>query len=233
MVFDMENIVKTPATEESVWAAFRESERLRVESEARFNREIAESRAEMAESRAKFEREMAESDARFKREMAESRAEYDKRSTELDRRIKEVNEAVNGIGKSNGMFAEDFFFTTIENGDKKIFGEQFEECFSLQKRNSKEYQIKGEQDIILLCDESVAFIEVKYRARKEDAQKIIDKLPKLRILYPQHDSRRIYLGIAALSFDKGVEKACNDNGIAIIKQVGDTLVINDEHLKVF
>ena len=243
MFFDMENIVKTPATEESVWAAFREAERLRLESEARFEREMAASRAEMAASRAEMAASRAESEQRkkeweekFERERAESRAESDKRSAELAetaRLVREVNEAVNGIGKSNGMFAEDFFFTTIVNGDKKIFGEQFDECFSLQKRKSKEHQIMGEQDIILLCDEAVAFVEVKYRARSENIQKIIDKLPNLRKLYPQHDSKRIYLGVAALSFDKGVEETCKENGIAIVKQVGDTVVINDEHLKVF
>jgi len=211
IIFDMENIDNTPATPEKIWELLMENAR------------------QMAESRAESEQRKKDWDEKFE----QSRSEYDKRSADLDRRIKEVNEAVNGIGKSNGMFAEEFFFTTIENGEKKIFGEQFNECYNLQKRNSKEYQIMGEQDIILLSDEAVAYVEVKYRARKVDAQKIIDKLPNIRILYPQHDSRRIYLGLAAMSFDKGVEKACNESGIAIVKQVGDTVVINDEYLKVF
>ena len=30
-----------------------------------------------------------------------------------------------------------------------------------------------------------------------------------------------------------LEQACISEGIAIIKQVGDTVVINDKHLKVF
>ena len=199
----MENIIeKTPATPEKVWEILMENSR-----------------------------QIAESNAKFDREMAASRAEYDKRSAELDRRIKEVNDSVNGISKSNGMFAEEFFFTTIEEGEKKIFGEQFDECFSLQKRKNKAHQLKGEQDIILSSNEAVAFVEVKYRARKEDAEKIIAKLPNLRILYPQHNLKRIYLGIAALSFDMDVETACNKNGIAIVKQVGDTVVVNDEYLK--
>ena len=88
-------------------------------------------------------------------------------------------------------------------------------------------------DIILSNDKTVALIEIKYRARKDDIQKMINKLPNFRKLYPQHDSRRIYLGIAAMSFDKGVEEECSDSGIAIVKQVGDTVVINDEYLKVF
>ena len=131
------------------------------------------------------------------------------------------------------MFAEEFFFTAIDMGDKKIFGEHFDECTSYEKRHSKANQIKGEQDIILSNAESIALVEVKYRARKVDVQKMIDKLPNFRSLYPEHNSRRIYLGIAAMSFDKGVEEDCTDNGIAIVKQMGDTVVINDQHLKVY
>jgi len=44
---------------------------------------------------------------------------------------------------------------------------------------------------------------------------------------------KIYLGLASLSFYPELEQRCINEGIAIIKQVGDSVVINDEHLKVF
>jgi hypothetical protein len=34
-------------------------------------------------------------------------------------------------------------------------------------------------------------------------------------------------------FDEDIEDKCKENGIAVIKQVGDNVVINDENLKVF
>jgi hypothetical protein len=36
-----------------------------------------------------------------------------------------------------------------------------------------------------------------------------------------------------MSFEKGFEDKSKEEGVAIIKQVGDTVVINDKHLKVF
>jgi hypothetical protein len=36
-----------------------------------------------------------------------------------------------------------------------------------------------------------------------------------------------------MSFYSELEEECIKNGIAVIKQVGDTVVINDENLKVF
>jgi len=43
----------------------------------------------------------------------------------------------------------------------------------------------------------------------------------------------IYLGLATLVFYPELEQECINQGIAIIKQVGDTVVICDEHLKAY
>ena len=192
------------------------------ESQADTDRQLKESIAGLTEKQ-------AETDNLLKRSIAAS----DKRGTELSSQIKDLKESVNGISKSNGMIAEEFFFTAIDMGGKNFFGEQFDECYSYVKRNSKAKQLMSELDIILFNGKSVALVEVKYRARKEDIQKMIDKLPKFRILYPEHKERRIYLGMAAMAFDKGVEDESEKEGIAIFKQLGDTVVINDKYLKVF
>jgi len=41
------------------------------------------------------------------------------------------------------------------------------------------------------------------------------------------------LGLASFVFDEAVEKECRENGIAVIKQVGDSVVVYDENLKTF
>ena len=78
-----------------------------------------------------------------------------------------------------------------------------------------------------------AIVEVKYKARKEDIEKLRNKLPDFRTLYPQYRSHRVYLGLAAMTFENGVENESAQKGITIIKQDGDMVVINDEHLKEF
>jgi hypothetical protein len=211
----MENKDKTPATLESVWEAFREAERLRRESEAKFDRE-------MTESREKFEREMAE----LRNRSAESEAK-------LDRKMAATSEMIGGIGNTNGLFAEQFFINTIKAGDKKLFGEHFTDCYSWLKLYNKDTQTKSEHDILLVNGEAVAIVEVKYKARKEDVEKIIDKLPNFRLLYPMYRSYRTYLALAAMAFDANVETEAVENGIAVIKQVGDRIIVNEENLKVF
>ena len=95
-VNNMDNVDKTPATEESIWALFREANRQRKEDEEKSNREMAGLRNSMAESSTKFDREMAEfrnsmaeSDAKFDREMAEFRNSMAESSSKFDREMAE------------------------------------------------------------------------------------------------------------------------------------------------
>ena len=43
----------------------------------------------------------------------------------------------------------------------------------------------------------------------------------------------VYLGLASMVFDEYIEDKCKEHGIAIIKHVGDTVIINDENLSTF
>ena len=67
----------------------------------------------------------------------------------------------------------------------------------------------------------------------ERLPKIVNRLPKFRSLYPEYKDHRVYLGLAAMSFDSGVQKESAKEGVAIVKQVGDTMVVNDAYLKAF
>jgi len=237
----MDTLDKMTVTTEGVWVdlqeskrflteMFAESERLRKESDERNERLRKESderndrlRKELDE---RYDRRTAESRAAFEKEMSESR-------TEFKERIKVLNEMIGGMANSNGMVAEEFFVNVIENGDKFLFGVQFDECHRYARRYDKSLQKKGEVDTVLTNCDSIAIIEIKYKARREDIKKAIDKLPDFRLLFPQYKSHRIYLGLAALAFDKGVEAESEREGVALLKQVGDALVVNDKHMKAF
>jgi hypothetical protein len=79
----------------------------------------------------------------------------------------------------------------------------------------------------------VGIIEVKYKAHKDQIPEVIRKAETFRMNLPQYQHCRIYLGLASMAFDPELEQECIEEGIAIIKQVGDAVVICDKHLKVF
>jgi len=53
------------------------------------------------------------------------------------------------------------------------------------------------------------------------------------INFPEFKNHPVYLGLATMAFYPELEQECIDHGIAVIKQMGDTVVINDQNLKVY
>ncbi|MCL2510837.1 MAG: hypothetical protein FWF09_02175, partial [Bacteroidales bacterium] len=62
---------------------------------------------------------------------------------------------------------------------------------------------------------------------------VLKKAETFRILFPNYKDFKIYLGLASMSFYSELEQECINEGIAVIKQVGDSVVINDTNVKVF
>ena len=163
------------------------------------------------------------------RELAEKQAETDRLQKETAKQIKDVNQQIGGISKSNGLFAEAYFFNSFEQGEQTFFGEKFDAI----RKNLKGPATDDEFDVVMLNGHSVGIVEVKYKARDNDISKVLKKAVTFRENFPSYANHRIYLGYAPLAFDDHIEQECIENGIAVIKQVGDTVVINDEHLKAF
>jgi len=145
--------------------------------------------------------------------------------------MKEIQKSVGGISDNQGKFAEEYFFNSFENGKTNFFGEKFDE---IAKDLKNRWQgVEDEYDIVLYNHASVAIIEVKYKAHTNDIPTVLKKAETFRLLFPQYKDFTIYLGLASMSFYTKLEKECIKQGIAVIKQVGDKVVINDTNLKAF
>ena len=166
-----------------------------------------------------------------KRFLAEKSAETDRRMQETDRRMQKLQEQLGGMGNSYGSFAEEYFFNSFEKGEQNFFGETFNEIDKNLK--ARKIGLVDEYDIVMYNGASVAIIEVKFKAHQNDILKVLNKAKTFRILCPDYKDFKIYLGLASMSFYPELEQECIDQGIAVIKQVGDAVIINDNGLKVF
>ena len=161
---------------------------------------------------AKSEKELA----RFTEEMAKLRED-----------MKTTNQHLGGLSNSLGECAEDFFYEALYKQAKNLFGESYHRIC----RNEKGVIIPDEYDILMINNKSVCIIEIKHNARSEDIPKLLNKAKSLRINMPEYQNHTIYFGLASMAFKPHIVKLCKDNGIAIIKQDGDSLVIIDDNLK--
>ena len=150
---------------------------------------------------------------------------------DTDRRIKALTTELNGISKSNGDFAEDYFSNAFEQ-DKLIFADMH---FDYMKKdinvsNPKSGKRDEQYDIVLYNDESVVIVEIKYKACKNDIYDLIRKAETFRGWFPEYADHKIYLGLAGMSFLKNAVKNAENKGIAIIRQRGDKTIVNDKNL---
>jgi hypothetical protein len=152
--------------------------------------------------------------------------EFKKRMDYLDAKIAATNDTVNGIGKSNGMFAEDIYYRTLWR-KREFAGIHFDDVTD-KLRGIKKLpdgkRLQDQFDIVMLNDVAAAIIESKYRARKEDVTTLVGKkLNNFKILFPDFKDLKIYLGLAALAFEDDVVEEARKYGVGLLQQVGETV----------
>jgi len=162
---------------------------------------------------------------------AQSQEELRQSQKETDRQMKELQKTFGNWGNNFGEIAEEYFYNSFEKGKRSFFGEKFDDIDKRVKGIEKGF--KDEYDILLMNGKSVGIIEVKHKAHENDIPNVLRKAETFRENFPKYKNHKIYLGLATMAFYPALEKECIKEGIAIIKQVGDTVVINDKHLKVF
>jgi hypothetical protein len=170
-----------------------------------------------------------------KRFLSEKTAETERNLNEMfaktDRQMKELQRQYGGISNSNGDMAEEYFFNAFKRN--KTFGQEtFEHVLRNKWIDTDDWH--AEFDLLLLNGKSVVIIEVKYKADDNiKIQKLVSRVRPFKALFPEYKNHKIYLGVAAMSFNKYLVKELRQAGIATIHQVGNKMVVYDQELKVF
>ena len=173
--------------------------------------------------------QMAEND----RILTEKFAATAQQMAKTDRHISRLEKQIGGVSNSYGSFAEEYFYNSLKQGEKIFFGEKFDKLIKSEIMQDENNQTKGELDLILVNGKLIVIIEVKFKVREKHVEQITRKAKPFRIKFPEYQNHKIFFGLASMVFDEEVQKKCIENGIAVIKQLGDICVIHDENLKMF
>ena len=224
----------------------RQSQVASEQRRAAFEQEMKESRAAAEQRSADFSKKLEQSGVDFSKKLEQSRIASDlemqktrdaqaetaklikQSQAETDRLIKALTEQVTGISKSNGIVAEDYFFNSFQKDKLNFFGEKFDKAI-----RGKGTIVNDEYDFVLINGKTAGIVEVKYKARKDDIPKALKKINTFRTNFPEYKNHKIYLAIAAFSMNITLENECKKQGIAVIKQDGDKVVVYDKNLKAF
>jgi hypothetical protein len=204
---------------EEIWAIIESTKALQKEN-AEGMKELREAQNANADQQKANAAEMKASDARMKEE-----------TLALKKSLQALKEELGGMGSSNGEYAEDYFANAME---KKMFfaGQHFDEMATNLK--AKAGGVQDEFDIVLYNGESVAIIEIKYKARTEDLDHMVNKkVQNFRTLFPHYKDYKVYLGLGSMSFNEHVYAKAKELGIGLLKQKGETVEAEPGYVKAY
>jgi len=212
---------KKDLTAADVWAMFAETDR-----------KMQENARQIAEGHRLLDEKFAETD----RKIAEGHRLLDEKLAESNRKFDDIKSNVIGISDSNGEFAEEYFFTSLKK-KMEFAGVHFDDIskdFKLLKKLPNGERLEDQFDIVMINDNAVALVEIKYTARKGYPTTMVNqKVPNFRILFPDYANYKIYLGLGALSIGKEVAEEAKKLGIGLLRQVGETVEYETNWVKAY
>lgn len=161
---------------------------------------------------AKTDAQLAETDAQL--------ARTDVQLAQLIESQKEMNKQLGGIGNSNGEFAENFFYSSLQQ-KMELGGIKFDHIEKNVKGRFR--NLTDEFDIVLYNGDSIGILEVKNNVKSSNVKQLMTtKLQNFRTLNPGYADAKIYLGIAGFTFENEAVKAeAKAAGFVVLEVQGD------------
>ncbi len=155
----------------------------------------------------------------------------------FDKQIALTREEVYGVGHSQGLVAEDYFYNSLSE-TLKLGSIKFDRI----ERNRKVKKpaplrdaapLKFECDILLVNGKTLAVIETKYKATKTGLTQLQRNIEGIRLAMPEFDKHTIYGGIAAFSIDDKLIDEAHKKGYFVLQRKGDSFVADTGAMKAF
>lgn len=149
---------------------------------------------------------------------------------QLTQSIKDTRSEVDGVGKSQGMVAEEFYANSLTLNPQigKLKFDQVMTDIKVGKGHDN-----AQFDVIMINGNSAAIVEVKYRAQIKTIAQLEQQMIEFRTRLPIYDKFKLYGGIAGFSVPDNVVQAAHDKGYFVLKRTGDAFAVDAQGMKAF
>jgi hypothetical protein len=147
-------------------------------------------------------------------QLAKTDAQLAKTSKKIDR----LGELLGNMANNQGDIAEEFFYRSFKK-NPILNGIKFDNVTRHLKNCIA--GIEDEYDIVLINGNSVAIIEVKAKAHKNDLEKMMTKkVINFPILFSHYKNYQLYAGVATLVTNVELIEKAQELGLFLITQQG-------------
>lgn len=194
---------------------------------AKTDAQLAKTDAQLA----KTDAQLAKTDAKIA-ELSDSRKMLDIKFAELAEVQKEALRQLGGIGNTNGEFAENFFFSSLQQ-KMELGGIKFDDI----ERNVKGRwrNLTDEFDIVLYNGDSIGILEIKNTVKSSNVKQLINsKVHNFRALYPGYANTKIYLGVGGFTFEnEEVKTEAKAAGVVVLEVQGNHFEMDAETMRAY
>jgi hypothetical protein len=161
---------------------------------------------------------------------AAAQARTELQLAQTTRNIENVNKHLAGIGTSQGLVAEEFFYNTLL--DKPQIGNLKFDQINMNMQGGKKSD-RFECDIAAINGKSLALIEVKYNVHADAIEQVEQHVRRFRKFFPFFAGHKIYGGVAGFHIAKDVAEMAHKKGFFVLKRKGEAFTASTADMKAF
>ena len=158
---------------------------------------------------------------RTMRELAEQSKETDRRMQETDRLIKDIGRQLGGLGNRLGEFVEGI----VRPGLVRLFRERGIDVHrTLRDVSGDKNGVALQVDLLVVNDTDAVAVEVKSKLTDRDVDEHLERLGKLKILFPEFASKRLLGAMAGMVIPENAARYAEKCGVFVIGQKGEDAI---------
>jgi hypothetical protein len=221
-------------TERVLKESGQETERRLQETERVLKESSQETERVLKESSQETERVLKESGQETERVLKESGQETERRLQETERLLRESSQRVDApMGKWGNRLGE-FVEWQVRPAAVRLFQERGIDVTELQSNISvyRGAEEGMEIDLLAVNGTQAVAVEVKSKLTQQDVDEHLERLAKFKRLLPRYQTVNILGAVAAFVIPTDVARYAYQNGLFVIAQSGQNLVIlNDSKFR--
>ncbi|NOS87899.1 MAG: hypothetical protein HOP34_05050 [Methylococcaceae bacterium] len=150
--------------------------------------------------------------------LAVAQHKTDEQMKRTDEKLKRMGITLGNVTNNQGDVAEEFFFQSLIK-DNRLGSIRFDDVVkNMEKHRGK---IQEEYDLVMTNGDALAVVEVKYKAHKNDLDKLDRKMRHFKQLFPIYQHYKQYGAIASFHINDEAKAEALRRGYFVLQRSGD------------
>ena len=142
----------------------------------------------------------------------------DEQMKRTDEKLERMGISLGNVTHNQGDVAEEFFFQSLIK-DNHLGSIRFDDVVKNMEKHRG--QIQEEYDLVMTNGDVIAVVEVKYKAHKNDLDKLDRKMRHFKRLFPIYQAFKQYGAIAAFHINDDAKEEALKRGYFVLQRSGD------------